>query len=342
MGLNVRALQLPEECDVVLRVLERNLPGLDHRRRHEWLYHHNPAGSGLAWGVFQTLEEAPVGVASVIPVYLWIDGKRTLGGRVEDFAVEPSHRSLGPAVILQRATFQPVDTEAMALCLDTPPHALGMVTFRRLGMEASANAYRYVRLVRTAPWLQKRFNLIEPVAATLGVMVDSWLRLGWRRTRGIEITEHGGSLGDEFTELDEVVAAQSPVIRGSRSARELTWLYREEPLRRYEILTARRGRALIGWAVCLVGDETIELVDWLAIEGSAAFEGLVSAVTAHAREMGKVRVQALVTDERRIGDVLKDYGFSRREPGCSVVVYRGRGIEPPRDSWSLRGVDVRA
>jgi hypothetical protein len=343
MGLKVRTLRLPEECDVLLRVLERNLAGLDHRRRYEWLYHRNPAGSGLAWGIFQDLEEAPAGVASVIPVYLWIRGKRTLCGRVEDFAVEPSHRSLGPAVILQKATFQPVDAGAMALCLDTPPHSLGMTTFRRLGMEADADVYRYVRLVRTAPWLEKEYHLGRPVAAAVGVMIDSWLRLRGRRTRGIRITEHGGSFGDEFTQLDEVVGAQSPAVRCSRTARELTWLYREDPLRRYEILTARRGGELIGWAACLVGEETIDLVDWLAIEGSVAFEALVAVVTARARQTRRVRVQALVTDERRITGILKDCGFSRREHGCSIVVYagRGRGSER-RDTWALRGVDVRA
>src|SRR5262245_14396483 len=231
MGLRVRALQLPEERDSLLAVLHRNLGGLDHTRRYDWLYNGNPAGRALAWGVFRDTHDALVGVASLVPVYLWIGGQRILCGRVEDFAVDLAQRSLGPAVALQRATFDPVGDGSIALCFDCPPHAAGMATFRRLGMSASAAVYRYVSLARTAPWLQERFGLPTGAAAICGSVLDLALQCGWRHPRGVDVAEHPGSFGDEFTELDAMVGASSGVVRGSRSARELTWLYREEPLR---------------------------------------------------------------------------------------------------------------
>jgi hypothetical protein len=343
MGLRVRALQLPEERDSLLAVLQRNLGGLDHRKRYQWLYHDNPAGPGFAWGVFRERSDTPVGVATLVPVYLWIGGQRILCGRVEDFAVDLAHRSLGPAVALQRATFAPIDDGSMALCYDTPPHAAGMATFRRLGMSASAAVYRYVVLARTAPWLQERFGLPAGIALLCGSVLDLALRAGWRHPRGVDIAEHLGAFGDEFTELDAIVGANSRVVRGSRSAKELTWLYRQEPLRTYQILTARREGELIGWAVYSVTDSKLDLVDWLDVSGTRAFKGLLAAVAARGTRTGKLRWQTLATTQTPTSTVLRRMGFHRREQACSVVAYSGRRqLQDIRDGWLLRGLDVRA
>ena len=137
MTLQVRAVNLDREHDELLGVLERNLPELPHARRFKWLSREGHLGPAWSWLLCDSGSREPVGLASLFRRAIWRGGKVEMCGQVGDFAIDPSHRSLGPAVMLQRATLGPVDAGQLVLCYDCPPNARGMSTFRRLKMEAS-------------------------------------------------------------------------------------------------------------------------------------------------------------------------------------------------------------
>jgi len=59
-----------------------------------------------------------------------------------------SASSLGPALMLQRATFEPVLENAIAFCYDCPPHELGMAMFYRLGLEENCRMQPFVKPLR--------------------------------------------------------------------------------------------------------------------------------------------------------------------------------------------------
>src|SRR5271169_5751157 len=127
MSFAIRRVSPIEDRQELLDLLQRNL-GASQERRFEWRHTRNPAGSSWSWFVYDQNHPAPVAMASVFPRRVWVDGKAVLGGQVGDFVVDPSHRSLGPALRLQRATFEPVYSNALAFCYDCPPHSQGMAT----------------------------------------------------------------------------------------------------------------------------------------------------------------------------------------------------------------------
>src|SRR5271157_183742 len=109
MTISVRSVHF--ECDgpELLGILQTNLPGLSHAQRFQWLYRANPDGPAWSWFACQGTSGRAVGVTSVFPRSMWIGDQLRMCGQVGDFAISASHRSLGPAILLQRATFEPVD-----------------------------------------------------------------------------------------------------------------------------------------------------------------------------------------------------------------------------------------
>ena len=158
MSLEVRPVDLASERTELLDILQRNLPQIPHVRRFDWLYRNHPCGQPRSWFAIDSKAKANVGAASLFPRFLWEGGRFVSAGQVGDFAIDVKYRSLGPALMLQRATLEAVENRQFSICYDCPPHSLGMATFRRLGMEEHCEMHRYVRLIRTDRHFQKRFG----------------------------------------------------------------------------------------------------------------------------------------------------------------------------------------
>ena len=79
-----------------------SLPRHGGQAHWDWLYVHNPDGPARAWLAEDDGGEA-VGVAAAFPRRVWIEGREHTCWNLGDFAIRPDHRSLGPAVRLQRA-----------------------------------------------------------------------------------------------------------------------------------------------------------------------------------------------------------------------------------------------
>jgi hypothetical protein len=250
--------------------------------------------------------------------------------------------------MLQRATFEPVDRGTLALCYDCPPHDRGMSTFRRLGMAANATMVRHAKLLRTNRKLAGRLGdgVIARGLAPVGNAV-LWLRdrAGYRPS-GLVIERHAGVFGDEFSELDRHVGARG-TIRGRRSAEDLNWRYREDPLHEYVTLTARRREALTGFALLTVRGADAILVDLFGdfLPGDAL--GLLDAAAHVAREGGAETLHASVSDGSCLSGELRRAGFRRREAGPHVVGYGAapdsdRPGHDPAGRWNLTHSDIMA
>lgn len=336
MAVIVRPVNLDTEREELLAVLEQNLTDLPHARRFKWLYHDHPEGPAWAWFVCEHPSGRVRGVASLFRRALWLGPRVSLCGQVGDFAIDAAHRSLGPAVMLQRATFEPVDRGQLALCYDCPPHDRGMATFRRLGMTASATLARHARLLRTDRRLAGRFGAGGRALAPVG---NALLRIAaGRRARpaGVEIARHEGRFGDEFSALDRRVGA-GEVIRGRRSAPDLNWRYRDDPLHDYVTLIARRHGELIGFLVLEAADAVVvDLFGDLAAEETL---GLLEGAADAARAAGAETLQASVSDGSPLLPHLRRAGFRRREEGPRVVAH---GPFDATRRWELTQADVMA
>lgn len=348
MSVTIRAVDLDTEHEELLAVLERNLTDLPHSRRFKWMYRDNPLGPAWSWFACDGATGQAVGVASVFRRAMWLGRRMMVCGQVGDFAIDAGHRSLGPAVMLQRATFEPVDRGSLTLCYDCPPHDRGMSTFRRIGMEANASLARHAKLLRANRKIEGRIGE-GPVARALAPVGNAliWLRDGdVPRPNGLEIIRHPGRFGGEFTDLDERVRSRD-VIRGRRSAEDLNWRYRDNPLHEYGVLAARRRGELIGFVILSGAGRDATLVDLFGEFRPGDALGLLDAAADEARAAGAETLHATVSDGSHLVADLGRAGFSRREAGPHVVAYTAPGSEDRGQlerplTWDLTHQDIMA
>src|ERR1700751_933164 len=112
MSLAIRRVSLDDDREEMIDLLTRNF-GPVQRERFAWCHSENPAGPCWSWFAYDpsaSTRNAPVALVTVFPRYMRVGSKRVRGGQVGEFAVDLTHRSLGPAVQLQRTTFTPVDS----------------------------------------------------------------------------------------------------------------------------------------------------------------------------------------------------------------------------------------
>src|SRR5690348_14005419 len=101
MAIVVSRADINNDREIVIRTLRRYLNDQIDERRYEWLYCSNPFGDVRAWLAFDEDGEA-VGAAAAFPRPMLICGQQRLGCVLADFCVSQRHRSLGPALQLQR------------------------------------------------------------------------------------------------------------------------------------------------------------------------------------------------------------------------------------------------
>jgi hypothetical protein len=344
MAIRVRALDLDTEQEELLVLLERNLADLPHARRFKWLYRENPLGPAWTWVAWDTETKQTIGAASLFRRAVWLDGSVQLCGQVGDFAIDPTHRSLGPALLLQRATFAPVDAGQLTFCYDCPPHERGMATFRRLGMVPNATMARHARLLRTERQLVRRLGA---VGAMLAPIADAVLGLRPRRPRapGFEITDHRQRFAEEVTLLDRRLA-KGGVVRGRRAAADLNWRYLDDPLSDYVILVAHRQGELVGFTVLTISGRDGVVVDLFGDLSSDEAADLLDTAARRLRAMGAEVLHVVVSSPSDLAEPLARCGFRLRSTGPLVVAYtrspRSLDTSGAKLTWSLNYSDVMA
>jgi hypothetical protein len=255
MSLSVRRASLITDRDEMLALSGRNLgSGPDF----EWCHLKNPAGPAWSWLLYDENRETTVGMVSVFPRCVYVDGKPVLCGQVGEFAVDSGYRSLGPALLLQRTTFRPVDSGELAFCYDCPPHDLGLATFVRLGMHPNCELFRYALLLRSDEFLERklgRSRWTTPLVGTANRLLR--MRIPRRDALGLAITTLDGMFGDEFSNLDQSVPSLG-LVRPSRSAKFLNWRYKDQPVSgQIRVLVARRNGELWGFLVFVVRERAL-------------------------------------------------------------------------------------
>jgi hypothetical protein len=320
MNIALRPASLIDDREQMLELLERNFPGLttNFRLRHEG----NPAGPGWSWVLYDRQSGAIGAMTSVFPRRMYLDGRPILCGQVGEFVVDVTYRSLGPAVMLQRATFQPVDSGELTLCYDCPPHDRGMATFVRLGMRPSCDVTRYALPLRSDEVFEKRLGKgawTKPLIASANLLLS--LRKRNHRNAGLEISRFDGIFGDEFSELDKKVSS-SGTLRANRSADLLNWRYHKNPELRIEMLVARRKGELLAFLACGVfNDNRAVVYDLFGLELQEVGLALLYAAIEMCRRENVVCLQGYCSDTSALKPLFEAAGFRARERAARVVAY---------------------
>ena len=318
MSLAVRAVSFTDDRQEMLELLTRNF-GAGQEKPFEWRHINNPAGQAWSWFVHDGNKTA-VATASVFPRRIFVAGKLVLCGQVGGFAVDAGYRSLGPALLLQRTTFEPVNSGALAFCYDCPPHDRGMSTFARLGMSPSCEMIRWALPLRSDEFLQKRLGngiWTKPLVAAANIFLAT--RRANRLVRGIEITELSGFFGDEFSQLDRLVSCCG-VIRTSRSAELLNWRYRENPAWDTQVLQARRAGELLGFLTWRQYSGRAYILDLFGVQLNATGPALLEAAIEVCRGRNAYSLHGFCPEHSDLEPSFRAVGFRRRDRDARVCV----------------------
>jgi hypothetical protein len=137
--------------------------------------------------------------------------------------------------------------------------------------------------------------------------------------KDLEITIYAERFDEEFTLLDQ--RSGSGYIRSRRTTDDLNWRYRDDPLHRYQVLTARWKGELVGCAVYLIREQYVWLMDLWGLPLFSIELPLLQSVIDQARQSSAHTLQALVADRPQDAELLRQAGFCRREDAACVVAY---------------------
>ena len=341
MNLSIRPVDLSNEQEELVAVLQRNLPDVPHSARFSWLYRNNPSGAARTWFLCDRNDRV-VGVTSLFPRTVWINNTATVCGQVGDFGVDSEYRSLGPALLLQQATFQPVQDGEMAFCYDCPPHERGMAMFYRLGIREHCQTQAYVKPVRVERQLRRMLG--RPAGSLAAHIVDPVLSLRFRGQRGsssIEFALHNSEFGHEFTACDQ--APESGTVRHRRNAEDLNWRYRNNPLREFEVLTARKNGELLGYVVFSVENGDALIFDLFGTDLAHVGPRILQAITELARSRHLHTIRALLSQKCSYRPLFERAGFFPRDHGPRIVAFSVSHEAWLRSaSWQFQQADVMA
>ena len=318
----LRQASLSEDREELISMLEKHFPTFSMRTHFHWRHEGNPAGPGWSWMVYDRDTGTAGAMTSLFPRPMYVDGRKVLCGQVGEFVVNPAYRSLGPAMMLQRASFGPVDNGELEFCYDCPPHDKGMSTFIRLGIRPSCELTRYALLLKSDQVVEKRLGKgpwTKPVTGSINLLLKATRR--HRKSTGLEIETLNGNFDEEFTSLDDTVPSANKV-RSCRSAKILNWRYRECTDLDIEVLVARRGGAVVAFLACIIyPDRRACICDLFGHELSETGLALLDALVDLCTRRNVLCIEGYCPKESELEHLFKLSGFHARENAARVVAY---------------------
>jgi len=320
MTIRVRRLQLQEDREVLIQFLFQHLSAHADERRFDWLYLANPSGRAQVWAAEDSQTGAMVGASAVFPRLLYENGRERMGFVLGDFCIHPGYRSLGPAVLLQRASIEEMSLAKQMIGYDLPSANM-MAIQRRLGMSSRDRLARLAKPLRTDRRVAARIEM-PSVAKGVSMIGNRVLKLrDQMRHSGAkeEITQQSGPCQEEFNALAAEVSGNYGVCV-ARTASYLNWRYLGHPFARFEMLIARRDGLLKNYLVMHQEGEDARIVDLFGIPDPTLLAGLILRAVELMRGHGAMTVSAPLLASHPWIPLFERLGFRERD-SCPVIFY---------------------
>lgn len=325
MSVQVRDADLKSDRDELIRFFRENLTPASDPTRFDWLYVENPHGEARAWMAVDEAGET-VGVAAAFPRTFWIEGKRERGWVLGDFCIASKHRSLGPALLLQRRSLQALTQDDAAICYDFP--SSGMLSiYKRLGVPLLGQQMRYVKILRADEKVQQivRQKHLARGLTHVGNLALRFQQMLHSLPKDIEFSVHEHTFGEEFTDLDRR-SAGAHAIGGLRSADYLNWRYQRHPAKQHCAVAARRQGELLGYGVLEIAGHQATISDLRAADAQNVLPALLRSIELILREKDVFSISMPVLQGCHLNAYLRRAGFYPRE-STPVVAYASRAAK---------------
>jgi len=322
MAFRVYQEGLDEARDEAIATLQATRDRPIDRRHYDWLYRENPDGQAVLWSIRKEETGEMAGFTVALPRRVLADGRPRTCWNGADFSIRPKFRTLGVAVKLRRAAREGVD----AGCVDflyANPNAKMQIIHEKVGHWPVGAMVRYAKPLRSEEYLRRRFGG-RWLPAVAGKVADRVLRLrsAERRHRPTFSTciVESPRFDDRFDRLFEVVDSGRRVV-GVRDSRYLDWRYVRNPLYQTHAVLARDGDSLAGYVLFVLEDAIAHVKDVLSPADGRVARDLLARLIRHAAKLRLAGISAVVLEGHPIVDILRDFGFARREDSSQMFAY---------------------
>lgn len=323
MGYSIYKGDIEKDKHEILRFWKENhTKTLDNK--YAWIYEGNPAGKAIVWILKDEISQQIAGMAVIFLRRYSVCGIDMLAGVNGDFLVSKTHRTLGPAMMIQRSIMSSVDNGDVDFIYGFPNKNAEPVT-KRIGFECLGETIRLVKIFKTAPILTKmRWPgwLITVTAPLLDlalkiVFIDKWpVRNNGYICREIK------KVDDSFNQLWVELKSLHKVV-GDRSASVIAWKYLNDPDDDNKIF-AMYGKDFLklkGYVVYRLDAESIEIRDLAVSEGRKALKALIANFVRYVSPIGSKSITITMLKNDYIVGILKRFGFARGKSDGRVYLY---------------------
>ena len=313
----------------------------DPRYKFEWFYRDTPLGAATAFLLHHAPDDQPasevVGTCGVGTRHVSVDGEILRSALFADFAVDKAHRTLMPALMLQRALCEYATSSFdMAYAF---PNSAAVGIFNRIGLKTLGRTRRYVRILRSAPHLERLLK-VRPLARIAGAFVDTAL-VASDRVRSAGLTYRFEWLPDadeRFDRLWNAVRSNWKII-GERNSQFLRWRFTHRPgvPARLAALVHRRSGEIAAYAAVVDKDPGEALVADFLAASDAELTLLLRMLGPQLAGLRYTRALTYFLGPRRIDSALQKAGFQFRNDAKFVIVGAREGA--PASGGRLARVD---
>jgi hypothetical protein len=291
--------------------------------KYRWLYLDNPFHGGMQLFLRHEACEPPVGSAGLVPRQFMARGRSVSAGQLTDLFVQESHRTLQPALLLQRR-MRSIGLDAHDLLYGFP-NTKSLPVVKRIGYTQLGEFTKFVMPLRYGPelrrWLPKWMTGM--VGSALDILHPIYfrprfpMRSGWRGQWADQADDRLDAFWEHARQFDGII--------GVRDRRFLAWRFFERPDHRYRLFLLTRGPsdALSAYAVCEALNDTMHIRDLLADPRSAqSLRWVIHLLARQARREGFDKLTFECSSGDRLRGVLCSTGLFVRGSAPVLVSMR--------------------
>ena len=310
-----------------------------------WYYQNNPLGKGQCWLLLEKDSGEFIGTAGLGLRAVEISGKRLVIGLASDFAVKRRHRTVGPAVMLQKRLATEVGKSLPAIYVI--PNKAATPIMQLCGFKKVGELIRYVKVLNIDSYMYERFSyrlFVFMISKPIDYLMNLTSRDAWYSCPVDRVSKSMSAFDSRFDELWKRARGSFKII-GERSSEFLRWRYQECPTAKFEIfgLLDRSERQLHAYIVSYHRGKSLNIAD-LLFDSPEALKTILLLFLKEMRHQGQRSVNISMMAPAYVMRVLTDMGFLPRGEARSFLVHSEMDqtvnqIMKSSDNWYLLSGD---
>ena len=282
--------------EIILSLLQRiGYTGFPRdSKRYDWSFKQCPYGKGLFWLAKFEPTDSFVGITSLSPRKLLVNGKPIYAGIMGDFVVDKNHRGYGPALKLQREVLSKLNDFGYIFNY-AAPNKFGAPIVSRVGYKEICRYKLYIKPLKTVI-IPKKYLPRYLQSNVLLNIIDFFNSIILKDKRVKDTFGYSIEMPDLFDERFDVLwekASKQFNIMGERSSKFLDWRYKHSCLHNYKIFCILNDeKELAGYIVYSVENNICLVSDMLFLPTDNSIDLLLAKFILYlrAKEIGAIAI----------------------------------------------------